>query len=1239
MKESRFDSIVVLILACFVIGGTGCHLIFPFERVPVDPEDPYLCTAQIYRALPGSSEEFTEEWELYTWASSASSANSDCTARIGQYISEYMAPGLGWSYRNLGAVVVSKEDAIDCTLPYPAPTYGAPFGAELVWNTPPATQASTYINLVDKDGVTRTATPSVAYAYADLAEKTGLPDGSTYVLGKRHIRMSDLYLELAVPFQLGSDLTVNKLYIQSVGTVIGEHTGGTLYKVYPGDAKFFFYAQGVLSGESGTTSLCFVNDVTANITEYQGAPNAFFTLSLNLFVDMGTAADMQLQVSLSKPTSTFSFNTHQPYVYLVDKTLTSPVDLIPDIAFDHDSNLDEYLWFEDFEGTGEVFLGKGNPLNGVTLAQGVHEITVVAYDTYGAYNSDTMTLTIIPSLPTEVWVDDDYTSSSAGGHTWGVDAFDNIGDGISAVASPGKVHVAAGDYSESVVMRGGVQVLGAGSAVTVIDGNADGPVVQARWISTPARIAGFTITNGSHVWGGGIHIHESTGMITISNCEITENAGTYGGGLYSNNSSVEVTNSTFWQNTAQDGAGVFFLDTTASSTMVNCSLTDNVAGNYGGGIYNHNSSPTLTNTILWGNTATGGVGNEIYEDATSAATVSYCDVEGGYSGLANIDYDPLFRDPDNGDLRLRQGSRCIDAGTNAAVPVWLTHDIEGHTRKIDGDLDGSTIVDMGVDEVPFYSPSEVWVDDDWAGTDAGTLVEQHVFGYNAFDVIQDGIDAVSSPGKVHVAQGYYAENILLKSGVEVWGAEAFFTTIDGQGSGSVVSAFDVDSTTILHGFTLTNGWSIGWGGGMYNSNSDVIVSNCIFEQNTAGFGGAMANDGSSPTVINTTFWNNTGTNDADSLGNDSGSSPTVTNSILWGTSRNQISGGSPTVTYSNIEGGYPGIGNIEFPPMFSENLHLLFGSPCIDAGDNSAVPTWLVTDADLEPRITDGNGSGTAIVDMGADEAPYIPPCFDTDGDGYGNPSNSLCTYPEPDCDDTRSDVHPGATELCDGIDNDCDPGSPDGMSEAWLHLPCDGTDSDLCEEGTYACVAGSQECSDTSGDDVETCDGTDNDCDGDTDEGLSTDADSDGHFLPGSCLTPDDDCDDGNADVYPGAPEILDGIDNQCPGDPGYGEVDEGLDFGLVSPANESHPSSPPSFSWKPGPYNAFLFYCIFYYDLGVVSVHYPAYFWVAVSGFPMPASWWNQLDAGQPNYWTVLGYNTGTGDLEQSEVWSFTK
>lgn len=62
-----------------------------------------------------------------------------------------------------------------------------------------------------------------------------------------------------------------------------------------------------------------------------------------------------------------------------------------------------------------------------------------------------------------------------------------------------------------------------------------------------------------------------------------------------------------------------------------------------------------------------------------------------------------------------------------------------------------------------------------------------------------------------------------------------------------------------------------------------------------------------------------------------------------------------------------------------------------------------------------------------------------------------------------------------------------------------------------------------------EICDGRDNDCDGIPDNGLSLDQDQDRHYLPGSCAQPADDCDDTRRDVYPGAPEICDGVDNTC--------------------------------------------------------------------------------------------------------------
>ena len=108
--------------------------------------------------------------------------------------------------------------------------------------------------------------------------------------------------------------------------------------------------------------------------------------------------------------------------------------------------------------------------------------------------------------------------------------------------------------------------------------------------------------------------------------------------------------------------------------------------------------------------------------------------------------------------------------------------------------------------------------------------------------------------------------------------------------------------------------------------------------------------------------------------------PTLTNCILWGDSPQEIfsSSGTPSVTYCDVQGGWPGQGNINADPrlMFvpGGNLRLRHGSPCIDAGNNSAVPPGITTDLDGNPRFVDDpatpdTGSGSPpIVDMGAYE-------------------------------------------------------------------------------------------------------------------------------------------------------------------------------------------------------------------------------------------------------------------------------
>jgi len=102
-----------------------------------------------------------------------------------------------------------------------------------------------------------------------------------------------------------------------------------------------------------------------------------------------------------------------------------------------------------------------------------------------------------------------------------------------------------------------------------------------------------------------------------------------------------------------------------SATLVNCTISANSSGEGEGcGIDNYTSSLAMTNSILWGNAP-----DEIY--GHGSVEVTYSDVKGGWPGGTNIDADPNFADPDNGDYHLKSQAGRWDPDTK----TWVNDDV------------------------------------------------------------------------------------------------------------------------------------------------------------------------------------------------------------------------------------------------------------------------------------------------------------------------------------------------------------------------------------------------------------------------------------------------------------------------------------------------------------------------------------------------------------------------------------
>jgi hypothetical protein len=343
-----------------------------------------------------------------------------------------------------------------------------------------------------------------------------------------------------------------------------------------------------------------------------------------------------------------------------------------------------------------------------------------------------------------------------------------------------------------------------------------------------------------------------------------------------------------------------------------------------------------------------------------------------------------------------------------------------------------------------------------------------------YSCIQHAINDAKKGDEVVVSPGIYQylENINLKGkALTVRSADpgdpavVAATVISGGGGGSAVTfSGGEDANCVFAGFTVTAAHD-----GIYCSGASPMIVRCTIVGNQ-GAGVKLWNQ-SNPKIIGChiadnagagvemvarragrfTYYNCPDIRNCVIVGNQQqgilGGNPTVTNCTIVANRQQGISSFVPTVancviyyngsdcgkvqidtsygtiTYSNVEGSWPGQGNVSADPRFVDaaggDYHLFAGSPCIDSGNNSAVPPEMTTDLDGKPRLINDPASADAgngvppIVDMGAYElvecfpstyATYSdwvalgrPACwcapYQCDGDADGNASSFPLHY------------------------------------------------------------------------------------------------------------------------------------------------------------------------------------------------------------------------------------------------------
>ncbi|RKY11333.1 MAG: hypothetical protein DRP65_04545 [Planctomycetota bacterium] len=440
-------------------------------------------------------------------------------------------------------------------------------------------------------------------------------------------------------------------------------------------------------------------------------------------------------------------------------------------------------------------------------------------------------------------------------------------------------------------------------------------------------------------YGGGIFNDNS--LLTIESCIFTNNAAYYGGGIFNDSSSPTIINCLIYDNgtvsgSSGNGAAIYCFDY-SDALIENCTISQNTADYYAGGIIADNSSPAIINSIVWGNVDSAG-NADIDAWNNSAVTVDYtnygvffADGTSSGGGTEFISTDPLFADEANNDFYLKSSvgrwngsgwitdsvtSPCVDGGDDSS---GYSNEPEPNGDRINMGAYGNT---------PEASMSNKNIYVSTTGSDStgnGTIG-------NPYRTIQKGTDMVTDEGSVIVTGGLYNERFSFTSGHKGFTLTSTGSSIiSGQNGGSVFSFSGVSSNITIENFTIQDGKAVNGGGAyVYNSNNIAFV-NCDFEDNQAYYtsgqarGGAVYISNCSPSFNYCDFDNNqaygasggqynlgyggaiytnnaTATFDYCTIGTNSALNNSSSDEVYT----NSIDGGRPTYSNCGIRGGWLG---------------------------------------------------------------------------------------------------------------------------------------------------------------------------------------------------------------------------------------------------------------------------------------------------------------------------------------------